>query len=71
MARDRLLTVPISVALHTKLKWRAKKEDRSMASIVRSLVEGYLSGETEVSKPGDEPDFYDHLYEKVSSAVDS
>jgi hypothetical protein len=48
MKNQKLLVIPVPVALHTKLKWRAKKDDKSMARIIRALVTGYLAGEYDI-----------------------
>lgn len=74
MSNKKLLVVPMTLAMHTKLKWRAKQEGRSMSKVIRGLVTEYLGGETNptsVKADGSQNDFYEELYEKVSRAVDS
>lgn len=67
------LIVPIPLAMHTKLKWRAKQEGRSMSKVVRGLITEYLDGErspVSVDAGGEEHDFYDDLYARVLTAVE-
>lgn len=80
----KLLVVPMSLALHTKLKWHCRQEGRSMSRTVRGLIHGYLNGSFTLEdqhlamdptgppgRPTEREDFYEELYEKVSRAVDS
>lgn len=59
------LMVPVTVAMHTKLKYRAEIEDRSMAALVRDMVDDYLGTE------GPEPDFYTVLSSSIQDALQS
>lgn len=63
--------VPVSLALHTKLKWRARHDGQSMSEVVRTLIRIYVDGDPRprVSEPEPEPDFYDYLHELVTEAV--
>ena len=58
------LMVPVTVAMHTKLKHRADLEGRSMAALVRDMVDEYLGTEPEV-------DFYDELAKQLQEALQS
>ncbi len=42
MANKKYLLIPVSVALHAKLKWKASQEAKPMTQIVRGLIEDYL-----------------------------
>lgn len=59
------MMVPMTVGMHARLKHRAKLESRSMAAILRELVEGYLA----TAEP--EADFYDELSQKILTALES
>ena len=58
------LMVPVTVAMHTKLKYRADVEGRSMAALVRDMVDEYLGVEVE-------PDYLDVLNESIQEALQS
>jgi len=58
------MMVPMTVAMHARLKVRARSEGRSMSAIIRELVDGYL-GTSAL-----EPDFYDELSQKVLAALE-
>lgn len=73
MAKKAVL-VHMPLAMHTKLKWRARQEKKSMARIIRGLIQSYLEGDIDpptshrISKDP-EWDIYDELAAKVDEAV--
>lgn len=64
MRKKKQILVPVTVAMHTKLKWEARQRGQSMSHIVRELIEEFLDGEI-----GPAPDVYDQLAAKVERAV--
>lgn len=66
MAAKKHVLVPMSLALHTKLKFKAKADRISMSEAVRRLVTEYVGGEHEVIEP---PDVYDQLAEMARAAL--
>lgn len=38
------ILVPVSLAMHAKLKYRARQDGHSISAVVRALIDGYLSG---------------------------
>lgn len=68
------LIIPMTLAMHTKLKWKAHQEGRSMSRVVRGLISEYLDGERNpesVAPDGTADDFYDYLHDFVKSAVEA
>lgn len=59
-----MLPVMVTVSMHARLKVRAAQEGRSMGSIIRELLDGYLG--TEYSP---ERDVYDELSEKFDEML--
>jgi len=59
------MMVPMTVAMHARLKQRAKVEGRSMSAIIRELVDGYLG----TAEP--KLDVYDEVSRKVMAALES
>ena len=51
MSRKSLI-VPMTVAMHTKLKWAARREGKSMSRLMRGLIQAYLDGEVKVIGDG-------------------
>lgn len=47
--QKKMLITPTPLALHTKFKWQAQKDDLSMARIVRALIRGYLDGSFDIT----------------------
>jgi hypothetical protein len=62
--RKKQLLIPVSLALHTKLKFKAKSDGLSMSEAVRRLIVEYVGGDVEVTAP---PDIYDQLAEKAAA----
>lgn len=73
--RKKNLIVPMPLALHTRLKWRARQEGKSMSWIVRGLINAFLNGDLEPDpvamprSPQKKQDFYDELADMVNEAV--
>jgi predicted DNA-binding protein len=55
--------VPASVALHARMKYRAKQEGRPMTKIIRGLIEEYLE------IPPDPPSFQEALAREIKEKV--
>jgi hypothetical protein len=66
--RKKNLIVPMTVALHAKFKWKAQHQGLTMAEVARTLIEGYVGGQTTMPEP--EPDIYDELYQRISEAIE-
>jgi hypothetical protein len=73
------LLAPVSLALHTKMKWKCAQEDISMSEAIRQLVTGYVNGSIELGSAEvqvaripvetEPPDIYDYLAEKAATLV--
>lgn len=62
------LIVPMTVGQHTRLKFAARKEGRSMSAIVREVVDQYL--ETPHRRGGD-AEVYEELSAKIHAVLES
>ena len=79
MQKKYLLT-PVSLALHTKMKWKCAQAGISMSEAIRQLVTGYVNGSVElgvaevqvarVPVEVEPPDVYDQLAEKAAALID-
>ena len=71
------LLTPVSLALHTKMKFKCSQEKISMSEAIRQLVTGYVNGSVELGTTDHQvarivvdtgpPDVYDQLAEKAAA----
>lgn len=76
--RKKQLLIPVPLVMHTRLKWAARQEGKSMSTIVRGLIQSYLEGDLEPTpvamprspqKPRGNQAFYDELAALVDEAL--
>lgn len=77
--RRKNLLIPMPLALHTKLKFKAKSDGVSMSEVVRQLVGGYVNGTVELGEPQVQvarptvveelPDVYDQLADRTREVL--
>ena len=62
--KTQMMLTPMTMAMHAKLKVRAREEGRSMAAIVRELLDEYLGVAHQETQ-----DVYDELSERFSEML--